>query len=628
MNFKKFISGVSALTIAASAFAGMAVTASAEATTVLNQNFNSIEAGTAVGTEWKNNISGQNGSRSYVTTDRGTSFYHNAGGNGALRIARYLISNDGVVLNNSNVNVSFNVQPRDITNDTSGSVAGSDYSLLDSNGNVIIGVTFKESGISYYTGGASSTVDNSGTGNWGANTNMNSGTLITNSTISNDTWYNVNIAFDYSAGTADLTVIDLATAGETFRKSQPDITVATSAPLKYFHNAVGRIESSGARLTKTTTGTYIDDIVVTKDEVTASEVTVSFSGNASTITVGADTISANETLSLYADTYSYVAKADGYQTEYGTFTVTGSEANAEKEVSITLTAIPAAPTNTNSTVTKVSDNTSFIPAGFRNTGADYASGIDVWPGDKVTIEYDVFVTGGNSFNMALKSAENNGTGANVEIMANDTTVTARNQNSSNNYTTFSGSYPVNQWAHVKISFDAVTSTSATSPETDIRTNNVSVSIKAADGSEITAENITARNLAENFSSGNRSYSFGGVYVSGTANIANAEIYAVGEHTDPTAVATLVKDNIIDDTNYDGNDAGKIFSVYNATVTAGTKAIRNVVFKLNDNEMTTDSWSNGILTSGNAVFALIVPKASTDVNKITAVIDGTEYVALD
>lgn len=46
MNLKKFISGVSALTIAASAFAGMAVTANA-ATTAFSQDFTAVEGSTA-----------------------------------------------------------------------------------------------------------------------------------------------------------------------------------------------------------------------------------------------------------------------------------------------------------------------------------------------------------------------------------------------------------------------------------------------------------------------------------------------------------------------------------------------------------------------------------------------------
>ncbi|MBQ3426475.1 MAG: hypothetical protein IJH37_04945 [Clostridia bacterium] len=122
---------------------------------------------------------------------------------------------------------------------------------------------------------------------------------------------------------------------------------------------------------------------------------------------------------------------------------------------------------------------------------------------------------------------------------------------------------------------------------------------------------------------------GGDYVR-TGQTCEFDYYIVRRIGDvPTVAATLEEDNITDDTQYTGADAGATYSVFKATVTAGTNAITSLYFTLNNGAKSTDEYNETTITEGSsAIFGLIVPMASANVTDITAVIDGDSYVAFE
>ena len=621
MKIKKWVSAISALTIAASAFAGMAVTASADTSTVVYQNnFNSVTDDLV-----QLNMRG--------TLINGSATQGNTAGSGVLGVNAVPSENGGdsrVAVGNIsdmdtydaaeyvNVELDFKYDPEagDSRTSTLGlfgatRTSGSTWAVDDDK--QILNISFRSTRSSagfdnISINNSENAADNRTYKEILATTGVNDRTGRTDAPTTG--WIHLSADIDFVSGNVSYTL----SRGDETLVDVSDASFMSSGA--YVPTQLDCIALIGHKINS---GIYMDNLVINRVEKEEARADVTFTGNATSIVInGQEAVSG---VALPEGEYEYTAKADNYVTEYGTLTVSADDvASGSKTVDITLDAISEAPENTNDTGANVSINHDIIADGFTSANTFFESGVEVQHGDTVVLEYDVYVAGGNSFNITLKG-ENNGTGANTEFIADQNTITVRNQNSgdSSNYTTLC-TYPAGQWAHVKMSFTAAAPTVEGPPATDIKTDNVTVTVKAADGTDFTAENVTPRNLAVGYGEGSgRSYSFNGIDISGTANVANAEMYVLGTRTvEPTATYTQIGDYTSE------TETDNVGSAFTFTVTPGSETIKTVSVKVNG--VAADRTATTEISSGSAVFAVAVDAAADSVTSITAVINGEDVQA--
>ena len=251
--------------------------------------------------------------------------------------------------------------------------------------------------------------------------------------------------------------------------------------------------------------------------------------NGADITVTVNNNDVSDTgFSGVAGTYNFTATAPGYETYNGEFTIS----NQDLPVSFTMTPIPSAPASMNSSAPKVT-SAPLISGDSGYVSSNIGNPITLGNTDTGAIEFDIYTTAGSYANFTLGNV--NATGPNIEFSSDSDTTTVQysiNSNEKENIAT----YTTGQWAHVKIDFKTTANTEGNgSPRLD----SCKVTITPRTNGEAQSANPALRNLAANFSSGNRSYAFEQIKISGGANIANTEMYVLSLPT-VTALANTVE----------------------------------------------------------------------------------------
>jgi hypothetical protein len=553
MNFKKFISGVSALTIAASAFAGMAVTANAA--TVTNTDGSSTSTFTADYSTYtaESDISDWTVSSGTLSVNAGTGLKL-TGGNEGTAAYKTISSTEDVFSNTVTGTIKWN------TGNSTGRAGGYNYlTLSDASGHEIFSVR-----------------------SYGADTKAS---ILTGDTetpeytwTSGNTLYvrNANWDISFSLDTVTHTINSLS-INPNVGNTRPSVT---NKPF---------ISSEASAVDKVTIG------YSKPGRITSSDSTIKY------IDVRADKPAPGEVVSVKVK----YQLANGTEIQTDTLAITDCYTKANSAVAVT---------------SAMEGDEVYIP--FKEyilkNGTLYktaSTGNNPNFGNAVTLTSDTVLT---------KTVSEDSTAGTVVLFedldqttGDSAAIRASNMSAYNNtgYTS-ANDLPAGVYTFIFRAMNKGRNSSVKVGDTTVAEIG-DIANKNAWGTK-TVSDVTISKAAK------LSLAKGGSNTIDCYDI----IIAIKTGDVPTAEATLVNGNVTDDEGYDEADKGAVYSVYEATVTAGTNAITNVQFTLNNGAMSTDTWSNGIMTSGNAVFALIVPMASTEVTDITAVIDNVPYVAFN